>query len=267
MHGDGRPIDRKTGQQLSRIRAVLGFDRLLPGDQLRSTRQLGRGHHLLLRPAGLAAEAGAPWVVEAQDDHALVVTPLLSDSSAPIDSWQPGIRVQGHYPQGRDVTYGFATHVLGVELAARRLLLRHTQHVERVQQRSFFRLSTRFPIVLLVGEGAASLDLEQASRLQGTVVDISGGGLSVRLAETPAESAELTVDPAFTGPFPLAGVKCEVVAAVERDECVHLRLCFVELSGRVETSIVRGIYQRQLGTSPPLGPQPAERLSRRRPGR
>ena len=247
VHGDGRMVDRKTARELMRIRAVLGFHQLLPGDRLRSTRQLGRGHRLLLRRPGLDAEDGALWVVEAQDDHALVATPLLSDLLGGIDVWQPGSRVEGQFRHGTDSTYAFVTDVFAVEPEPQRLLLRHTQRVERVQQRAFFRLATQFPIVLLVGEGTAPEDSEQASRLEGTVVDISGGGLSVRVPIPPADGAHLTVDPAFAGPFPLAGIGCQLVARLERQDGVVLRLRFVEVSAELEGAIVRGIYRRQLG--------------------
>ena len=175
VHGNGRLVDRKTGQELARVRAALGFDRLLPGDRLRSTRQLGRGHHLLLRRAGEDAAAGSPCVVETQDDHALVATPLLADSHEGVDSWQLGSRVEAQFRQGRGTTYGFVTDVLGAEPGPQRLLLRHTQQVARVQFRTFFRLRTQFPIVLLVGEGTAPGNQAEPSPLEGTVVDISGG--------------------------------------------------------------------------------------------
>ena len=260
VHGEGRTADRKTARELTRIRAVLRFDRLLPGDRPRSTRQLGRGHRLLLRRAGFEAEPGAPWVVEAQDDHALVATPLLSDPHSAIDVWQPGTRVEGQFRHGTDSTYGFITDVLAVEAEAQRLLLRHTQHVDRLQQRSFFRLRTQFPIVLLVGEGDTPVHSQQTRRVEGTAVDISAGGLSVRCPEAPAQDAHLTVDPAFAGPFPLAGIRCDVVAAMESEGGVHLRLRFSELADQLETAIVRGIYKRQVRVGEtPAGRDPAAR--------
>ena len=245
VHGEGRTADRKTARELTRIRAVLRFDRLLPGDRPRSTRQLGRGHRLLLRRAGFEAEPGAPWVVEAQDDHALVATPLLSDPHSAIDVWQPGTRVEGQFRHGTDSTYGFITDVLAVETGTQRVLLRHTQRVERVQHRAFFRLRTQFPIVLLVGEGAVPADRPATRRLDGTVLDISGGGLNVRVPEVPVVNTYATVDPAFTGPFPLAGVRCRVVTVLQRLDDADLRLQFVELPGKVEDAIVRSIYRRQ----------------------
>ena len=246
VHGDGRLVGRKTARELRRIRALLGFDRLLPGDRVRSTRQLGRGHRLLLRRANGTDQAGVPWVIEAQDDHALVATPLLSDPLGGIEMWQPASRVEGQFRHGTDSTYGFVTDVLAVEAGAQRVLLRHTQRVERVQQRAFFRLRTQFAIVLLVGEGAAPVNPEQARRLEGTVVDISGGGLSVRVPESLPENTHVTVNPGFAGPFPLAGARCEVVAAMEREGGVQLRLRFCELADQVEAAIVRAIYERQV---------------------
>ena len=247
VHGNGRPVDRETAGELARIRATLGFDRLLPGDHLRTTRQLGRGDRLLLRRADGADEAGVPWVVESPDEHALIATPLLADADAGVNGWRAGERVEVQFRQGREMTYGFVTDVLAAEAASRRLLLRHTQRIERVQHRSFFRLSAQFPIVLLVGEGTPPRDVEGATRVEGSVLDIGGGGLCVRVPVAVPVNSHLIVDPAFAGPFPLAAVKCRVVATLDRGEEVHLRLRFVELASAVETAIVRSIYRRQLG--------------------
>ena len=49
VHGNGRPVDPRAAQELNHVRAALGFDRLRPGDRLRTTRQLSRGHHLRTR--------------------------------------------------------------------------------------------------------------------------------------------------------------------------------------------------------------------------
>ena len=245
VHGNGRPVDRQTAPVVTRIRAALGFDRLLPGDRLRSTRQLSRGLRLTLRRAADDNDTGAPWVVESQDDGALVATPLIADAGG--NGWQVGDRVDAEFRPGREETYAFATDVLAVDPTARRLLLRHTMRVQRSQLRSFFRLHAQFPLVLLVGEGTAPVHLEEATQLAGTAVDISGGGLCLRSPVAVAVNSQLIIDPAFVGPFPLAGARCEAVAAAEREGGVLLRLRFVDLSGEVEAAIVRAIYRRQLG--------------------
>ena len=58
--------------------------------------------------------------------------------------------------------------------------------------------------------------------------------------------ARVVVDPGFRGPFPLAGVRCQVIAGRKGPQGA-LRLRFVELSAEVEAGIVRAIHQRQLG--------------------
>jgi c-di-GMP-binding flagellar brake protein YcgR len=88
-------------------------------------------------------------------------------------------------------------------------------------------------------------NLKQATRVEGTMLNLSGGGLCVRLKEAQTETPQgvLVVDPQFRGPFPLAGLVCGLVSGEGR----ALRLRFVDLPAHREAAIVRAIYRRQVG--------------------
>ena len=101
---------------------------------------------------------------------------------------------------------------------------------------------------------------ENAPRLEGRVSNISAGGLGMTVTgELPAIDKWL-VDPAFDGPFPLAGVVCRVVGdRGEGDRHPALKLKFEELPTTVESEFVRHVCQYQLlkggGGHPAEGPQ------------
>jgi c-di-GMP-binding flagellar brake protein YcgR len=115
--------------------------------------------------------------------------------------------------------------------------------------------------VLLAGAGRQ----EPLRRLQGTVVDISGGGLRVRVPVSVTPRTRLQIDPEFRGPFPLAGLHCQVVASSREGDQHYLQLSFVRLPARIEGRIVRRIYQHQLGRRPVPGEE--DLLRPRRPQR
>ena len=262
-------LNGQTAPELGRIRTVLGFDRLVPHQWVRTSRQLERGQRLVI-----ASENGTPaaseWVVGARDEQALVASPLLEHPDCTWSAWLPGERVQVRFQRGNDATYGFATDVLAVEPQAQRLVLRHADRVERRQRRGFFRWDAPFAIVLFVPVQEGPLDREQAVRLEGTVVNISGGGLCVQLPEDVPPAARVVVDPGFRGPFPLAGVRCQVVSGNGAGPGGALRLRFVELSAEEEAGMVRAIHQRQLGLKPAKRPAPTSvrsRVRKKRAGR
>lgn len=105
----------------------------------------------------------------------------------------------------------------------------------RLQRRQCLRWPTRFPVVLLVDAGPQ----QPLRRLPGTILDISGGGLRVRVLLLLPPGSRLQIDPEFRGPFQMAGLRCEVVAGSREGEQHYLQLAFVRLPPRVEA---RGGY-------------------------
>ena len=133
------------------------------------------------------------------------------------------------------------------------------RRIQRPCRRALFRWPTRFPVALLVIDGRqprrgqagcageGSHTAAEPQRLRGMGLDLSGGGLRVRVDEPVAPGTWLKVDPEFAGPFPLAGLLCRVVSSRQEAGHTYLQLRFVRLSADTEARIVRRIYQHQLG--------------------
>ena len=152
------------------------------------------------------------------------------------------------------------------------------RRTRRPCRRALFRWPTRFPVALLVmgghrpAGGQAGLAAEgsptpaEPRRLSGMVLDISGGGLRVRVDQPVLAGTWLRVDPEFAGPFPLAGVQCRVLSSRQEAAQTYLQLCFVRLPADTEARIIRRIYQRQLGFRLGNPMDPDRRHLRRRRG-
>ena len=92
-----------------------------------------------------------------------------------------------------------------------------------------------------------TLNLATAPRMAGLVGSISGGGMGLLIAGSPEPGfPRWLVDPAFKGPFPLAGVTCLVVGEQPQGQKTLIKLKFEDLPANAESQIVRGVYQHQL---------------------
>lgn len=150
--------------------------------------------------------------------------------------------------------------------------------MRRPCRRTLFRWPTCCPIALLAMDGRRALRSSsvpagesarnpgEPRRLGGMVLDISGGGLRVRVDEPVLPGAWLKIDPEFAGPFPLAGLHCRVVSSRQEGGQTYLQLCFVRLPADTEARIVRRIYQHQLGFRLTNPMDPDRRHLRRRQG-
>jgi c-di-GMP-binding flagellar brake protein YcgR len=103
-----------------------------------------------------------------------------------------------------------------------------------------------------------SVDIpDNAPRVDGRVSNISAGGLGMTVTGALPAADRWLVDPAFDGPFPLAGVICRVIGDRRQDDLTVLKLKFEELPTSVESEIVRQVFQYQLlqsGGIRPTGP-------------
>lgn len=91
--------------------------------------------------------------------------------------------------------------------------------------------------------------LAGATRVSGRVVNLSAGGLAVEVpVEGPLAGEETAwiVDPAFEGPFPLAGLTCVPLSTEAAIGGRRIKMIFEELPIPVEKEIVRGVYEHQL---------------------
>lgn len=221
--------------ELGRIRLMLGFDHLSPGQPLRSTRQLAQGQTLRLWPVGEDTSRATKCLVVSASEPALVLTPLAGTTPA----WSPGTQLRACFQREQGTQYHFATQLLA--RTRHSLSLQHAEQIQRLQAREFLRWDTAFPLTLLLPGRRG-----KRQPVEGQVANIGGGGLRVQVQEKVPAGTPVTVDPQHQGPFPLAGVKGRVVAGSRtRGRALHIQ--FVGLPRQTEARIVRRIYQHQLG--------------------
>ena len=107
-----------------------------------------------------------------------------------------------------------------------------------------------------------TIDLEGVPRIEADVLNISGGGLSAVVHEVVPPTSRLMVAPDFRGPFPLAGVICQLVRTIDEPIGTTLQLRFAEMPPAREREIVRRIYQHQTlaltGVGPGHAPEPGD---------
>lgn len=224
--------------ELGRIRLLLGFDQLIPGQTLRTTRQLVQGQTLRLWPAAEDTGQARDCLVVSVSEPALVLTPLTSA----IPTWNPGIALRACFQREQHAEYHFTTQLLS--RTRHSLSLQHAEQIQRLQTREFLRWDTAFPLTLLTPSRNGG-----KQPVEGTVTNIGGGGLQVQVQEEVPAGTPVVVDPQHRGPFPLAGVKGRVVAGSRtRGRALHIQ--FVGLHRQTEARIVRRIYQHQLGRLP-----------------
>jgi hypothetical protein len=231
---------RSGGQQsllaeLGRIRVLLGFDQLTPGQPLRTTHQLAQGQTLSLWPAGEETTPATTCLVVGKGASALVTTPLAG--LAP--PWIPGTPLRACFQREQGAHYRFATQLLAC--TPHTLSLQHVEQLQRLQAREFLRWDTAFPLTLL-----APARNGEKQPVEGQVLNLSGGGLRLKTPQALPIGTSVVVDPQHRGPFPLAGVKARVVANIPRSKGQTLHLQFVDLPRAIEAQIVRRIYQHQL---------------------
>lgn len=221
--------------ELGRIRLLLDFDQLTPGQPLRTTHQLAQGQTLSLWPAGEETAPATNCLVVAKGASALVTTPLAGIAPP----WSPGTPLRACFQREPGAHYRFATQLLAC--TPHTLSLQHVEQVQRLQAREFLRWDTAFPLTLQV-PGRQGL----SQVLEGQVLNLSGGGLRLKTSQALPIGTPVVVDPQHRGPFPLAGVKARVVASSLRSKGWTLHLQFVDLPRAIEAQIVRRIYQHQL---------------------
>ena len=269
------PADPLLGE-IGDIRALLGFDRLAPNQLMRSTRQLEPGQTLMAWSEKSEKEGYAPWLVVERDERAIQVVPVLREDTRLFDSLEPGEEVSMRFWREGDTEYHFTTEILDIAPGSRTITIRHTRKVERLQNRDFFRVEVHFDIELLALAGAeealaeaeeeevveetpegpaetpeeppeeeVEVDLDQAPRLRGEVLDLSAGGLNVLLHDPLPPRSRLLIAPDFEGPFPLAGIVCQVITETQEPAGTSLKLQFVDLPPAQENEIVRLVYQHQ----------------------
>ena len=236
----------KTIEDLAHIRTLLGFDRPLLGQPMRTTRELEPGHTLMVWPVKGGGHKGfSQCVVVSRDDRAITAVPLLREDDQHLTALAPGDKIKVRFWRDHDTEYRFRTKILDAVAGTTSIVIEHAEYLERIQKRDFFRLNVGFGVVLYAVSETEQI-AEDTPRLEGTVTDISGGGLNILTRKEVPPAGLLRIDPQFKEVFPLAGLQCKVIGQLKQPGGYGVHLEFVELSPKQEGELVRKIYEQQI---------------------
>ncbi len=250
-------------QPIANIRQKLGFDSTASDRPLRSTRELPAGITLMVWNAEGGQEAFYPWMLVERDERALSIVPLLRDDFHRYEQLAKGGQLALRFWRSHDAEYRVSLLIHSVDYEQNAVLLHHSDQVERLQQRDFHRISVHFPIRLLVaqptpaeGENASESTSPTAEgvghsgrSVQAYVLDLSAGGLSIEADVQEPLAGDIVVDPQFKGPFPLAGLACEIVHQAHIGGAWRLQLHFSDMAEVQRSELVRLVYDYQLRTA------------------
>lgn len=159
---------------IERIREKLGYKNLPFEKALISTRGLGSGQLIRIRSLGNKEAKGSTATVINVDEMQMVTR--LSQEDVILHK---GDTVAVSLTRGGDAEYIFQTAVLNVRAEKPPLVyLQHTRQLQRKQLRNHVRLDVKVNLRFRV---IGSKSQNRSSELQeGTILDVSGGGLSFR---------------------------------------------------------------------------------------
>lgn len=234
----GPHFSRKTAAELGTLRRALGFDQPAAHQTLHSTRQVVPGQTLMVWPMQGDAEGFCPCVVVKRDETSITLVPLLRGDEARFARLDPGAQFKVRLWGPDHIEYRFRTRLLPGNPESLLFSVGHSDRLERIQQRDFFRMNVRFEVLLYP---AGEVD-----PLPATVLDLSGGGMAVLADATLPLDQLVTIDPHFQGDFPLAGLHCQMVKQADQARGYRLSLEFLDLSPHQEAELIQTIYSYQL---------------------
>ena len=250
-------VDRRSAdpdppqlKEISEIRRKLGFDRPAPGQPVYSTREIEAGQTIMLWPVKGGPRGFCSCFVIHVDEHAITVVPLIKDEDKHLSALGEGDKVKVRFWREGDTEYRFRSQVVETMPETTTMKIRHSQHLEHLQKRDFFRLETNFPLTLFpVTQRSGTEEEETAAKgpavIEANVVDVSGGGLGIVTRSEIEEGTALTIDPKFDDSFPLAGLVCRVVRVFKHPKGTGMSLEFVDLPTTRERDLVHTIYAYQ----------------------
>ncbi|MFH1570600.1 MAG: PilZ domain-containing protein [Gemmatimonadota bacterium] len=234
---------------LAHVRRLLEFDRVPAGRPLRSTRELHPGQRLMVWPVKGGPSGFIHCVVAHRDDDAIVAVPLLREDDRHLQALEVGDRIKVRFWREHDTEYRFRSQILEANPETTSIVVGHSDRLERIQKRDYYRLAVRFRLGLVaVPEDrlGAPEEIPAGRRFEAIAADISGGGLGVTAEAVVPPGHVVVIDPAYTGPFPIAGLWCRVVAQEQREGARWLGLEFADISRERQTDLVNVIFQQQI---------------------
>lgn len=221
--------------ELRRLRDKVGFGQIPVETPFVSSRQFRVSDRVLVQM--VEHQRGGVSSIENNDERWWVIAnPFPHEVTS-------GTQMKIALTRGGDAEYTIETRVLRSEKG--KIFLDHTRSLHRKQLRNWVRIDVNFPsrTRVIEAEGAAAGEL-----FAGRILDLSGGGLSVRLPKKFAVGSRFTME--FDLPeVHLKGVEVQVTrvasSASGADEMYHHSMSFINLAKPLQEKIVHFVFERQ----------------------
>ncbi len=228
---------------LTRLRDKLGYSRLPVETHLTSTRQLHIGQKLNVKlqntqdnlPSQIADLSEALWVLELPPGVILQVGDI-------IFIW---------FIRGGDAEYSLSTVV--TKYYDNKAVLEHRLKMERKQLRNWVRIDVNLPcraILTMVPDqedNSETPPLQRGAALEGRIMDISGGGVCLRLDNKIPQNSILSLSFDLPGSS-IRGIRADVLGynqgQGENDNVIVHRLRFKDIETSLQEKIVRFVFEK-----------------------
>ncbi len=251
---------------IGNIREILGFDELDIDQALSSTRQVDRGQTLRIWVDGEEEdelEGFVPWR-EGDTEYSFVTEVIGKARTAHAVAVEHAAVKRMQHRDFYRIDVGFDADFLVIPRQAEREDGAEDVHgeaaiglLDRTQDEDDIRIADSSAVdASTSGDELEDSDpFAGATRVTGYVVNLSaGGGVAIDVPLTGPLANEDTawvIDPAFEGPFPLAGITCvpvstEAAPGTHDNSMRRIKMTFDDLPTPVEKEIVRSVYEHQL---------------------
>ena len=250
---------------IGNIREILGFDELDIDQALSSTRQVDRGQTLRIWVDGEEEdelEGFVPWR-EGDTEYSFVTEVIGKARTAHAVAVEHAAVKRMQHRDFYRIDVGFDADFLVIPRQAEREDGAEDVHgeaaiglLDRTQDEDDIRIADSSAVdASTSGDELEDSDpFAGATRVTGYVVNLSAGGVAIDVPLTGPLANEDTawvIDPAFEGPFPLAGITCvpvstEAAPGTHDNSMRRIKMTFDDLPTPVEKEIVRSVYEHQL---------------------
>lgn len=220
------------------IRSRLGFSPLPVETPYTTTRQFIPGLRVIVEIPDLSIAATAQ--VEDVDERRWVLNNPF-DRSVDI---RPGMRARLSMTRGGDAEYGIETEV--DETKDFRISFKHTRRLLRRQLRNWVRIDVNIPVTAVIP--AREGDARPPLPMKGRVVDLSGGGVALRLPVQLQVGSSLLIDFQLNETMML-GILVEIIRVapirIGEEQLFQHSVSFKDLPKTSQERIVRYVFEKQ----------------------
>ena len=221
------------------IRQRLGFSPLPVEMPFISTRQFVSGLRVVIEFPDL--NVASTTQIEDVDERRWITANPFREKLA----FHPGMKARLSLTRGGDAEYGIDTEL--EEARDHALIFRHTRRLSRKQLRNWVRVDVNIPATAFYSPVDPTTS-KNPIPVQGRVVDLSGGGLALRLPVQLPVGSRLLVDFPVNG-VNITGIDVEVIRVspqkLGQDELFQHSVSFKDIQKPLQEKIVRFVFEKQ----------------------